>query len=195
MSVFFHGSFGLNRKYMSSVLNSIITNPRISTEKLAEPFGYKAPFGIRYKAWLNKVGILNGAQVTEFGQIINERDPELDSLVTQWYMHHELTKSPLNAETWHFFIKEYLPKTDVFARHELEVALSRKLMGHSTEHFAQGRPMNKKITKKLLDCYLKPEALGSLGFLEEMGRNKFTVKVPSVVLGPWESSVEFSRAF
>ncbi|MFD2586058.1 DUF4007 family protein [Croceitalea marina] len=195
MSVFFHGSFGLNRSYMAGVLKTLIDSPSSSAEDIAKPFGFKAPFTNRYKAWLQKTGILKGKELTANGEIIFNNDSKLDTLVTQWYMHHQLTKSPINAEAWHFFIKEFLPGKSKFSRDELEQALGVKLMGHSVEHFSKGRPMNKRISRKLLDCYLQDEGLGKLGFLEVRGKNQYNVQQPREILGPWKNIQELSNTY
>lgn len=194
MAVFFHGSFGLNRKYMAGVLKALVDHPSSTAEDIAKPFGFKAPFTNRYKAWLNKTGIIEGKKLTDEGKVIFDKDPELNSLVTQWYMHHELTESPTEAEAWHFFIKEFLPQKESFSRDELENALGMKLMGHSVEHFSKGRPMNRIISRKLLDCYLEEDALVGLGFLKKDGK-KYMVQKPHMVLGPWENSSALSKAY
>lgn len=180
---------------MAGVLKAVVDAPSLSAEDIARPFGFKAPFTNRYKAWLNKTGIIKGENLTENGKIVFNKDHGLDSLVTQWFMHHELTKSPSEAEAWYFFIKEFLPQRESFCRDELESSLGMKLMGHSIEHFSKGRPMNKRITRKLLDCYLQKEALGELGFLKTDGRDKYLVQKPNEVLGPWKDSVALSKAY
>lgn len=195
MAVYFHGSFGLNRRYMAEVFKALVTDHSLSATDIATPFGYKAPFTNKYKAWLQKTSILEGVKLTQNGKIIFEKDPKLESLVTQSYMHHELTKSTSEAEAWYFFIKEFLPENSRFTKDQLEVSLGMKLMGHSVQHFSKGRPMNKTITRKLLDCYLKKDALGSLGLLKIDKEGKYLRLEPKNVLGPWESSLDFSKEY
>ncbi len=195
MAVYFHGSFGLNRRYMAGVLKALVTDHSLSATDIAKSFGYKAPFTNKYKAWLQKTGILEGVKLTENGKIIFEKDPKLESLVTQWYMHHELTKNATEAEAWHFFIKEFLPQNSTFTKDLLEVSLGMKLMGHSVQHFSKGRPMNKTITRKLLDCYLKEDALGGLGLLKKDKEGKHLRLEPKNVLGPWKSSLDFAKEY
>jgi len=57
MTVYFHGSFGLNREYMAGVLATSLNKPSASGDEIAEPFRYKAPFTGRYKSWLHKTGL------------------------------------------------------------------------------------------------------------------------------------------
>jgi hypothetical protein len=180
---------------MAGVLTALARNPTVSAENIAKPFGFKAPFAQRYKAWLNKASIISGNKLTGVGEIIFEKDPKLELLTTQWFIHHELTKDPNGAESWYFFIREFLPSRESFKRDELEFALGQKLMGHSVEHFSKGRPMNKKISRKLLDCYLQKEALGELNFLEKEGQDLYIVKTPDSILGPWTNVAALKREY
>ncbi len=43
MSVLFHGSFGLNREYMSGLLAHALSDATAKDKELAKPFGYGAP--------------------------------------------------------------------------------------------------------------------------------------------------------
>ena len=71
MSVYFHSSFGLNRKFMAGVLSDSINNPTKDPKEVAKPFGYNAPFTPRYKSWLQKCGIVKlssgKASLTPYG--------------------------------------------------------------------------------------------------------------------------------
>ena len=187
MSVYFHGSFGLNRVYMSGVLSAMTSKPEASPAEVASPFGYGAPFTNKYKSWLQKTGLLAGKKLTPYGEIIVKHDPQLDSIVSQWFMHHQLIKNPTDAEAWYFFIKEFLPANPVFTRDKLEKELGMKLMSHSVEHFSKGRPMNRVISKKLIDCYLQEEGLGRLGLLKQSKDKEFIRQDLKNSLGPWDS--------
>ena len=119
MSVYFHGSFGLNRKFMAGILKGLILNPDANNNELAKPYGYKAPFTQRYRSWLNKTGIIEGKRsirLTPAGEIIWKKDPKLESIITKWFLHHELTSDPEKAEAWYYFIKEFLPKNKSFSK-------------------------------------------------------------------------------
>ena len=104
MTVYFHGSFGLNREYMAGVLATSLKNPNASGDEIAAPFGYKAPFTGRYKSWLHKTGLTTKGHkinLTPIGEVVWEHDPKFKSLVTRWLMHHELCTDSDRAEAWH----------------------------------------------------------------------------------------------
>lgn len=174
---------------MSGVLKALVTNSGASAAEVASSFGFGAPFTNKYKTWLQKTGLLKGKGLTPYGEVIFESDPKFESAITQWFMHHQLIKNPTDAEAWYFFIMEFLPLHDSFSRTQLETALEMKLMSHSVEHFSKGRPMNRVISKKLIDCYLQKEALGGLGLLRKSEEDgQYIHSKPDEPMGPWETS-------
>ena len=197
MTVYFHGSFGLNRKYMSGVLATSLKKPNATGDEIAEPFGYKAPFTGRYKSWLHKTGLSTKGRKTELtpvGEVVWKNDPKFESLVTQWLLHHELSTDPERAEAWHFFVHEFLPKHRSFSVEELEDGLAMKLMSHHPSHFGRGSSMIKVIARKIIQCYTEPEALGALGILSTTNKKTFVVHKPKQ-LGPWKSVAALSSAY
>ena len=197
MTVYFHGSFGLNRKYMSGVLRAYLKDPKANADQVAKPFGYRAPFTGRYKSWLHKTGVVTSTRamsLTPMGEVVWNHDPQLESLISQWFMHHELAKNPERAEAWHFFVHEFLPRKDSFTLDELEMGLAMKLMPHHPTHFGEGAPMIKVIARKIAQCYTLDEGLGQLGLLETVGAKKFSVNQVSSK-GPWGSAGTLKRAY
>ena len=113
MSVLFHGNFGLNREYMSGLLDIALKKPGVKDKDLAKPFGYGAPFGQRYRSWLHKTGVTKmelPMELTPMGEVVYKKDPKFKTLTTQWFFHHELVTDPERSEAWHFFALEFLPK-------------------------------------------------------------------------------------
>lgn len=197
MTVYFHGSFGLNREYMAGVLAAGLKKPDASGDEIAEPFGYKAPFTGRYKSWLHKTGLTTKGRkvaLTELGEVVWEKDPKLQSLTTQWLLHHELCTDSERAEAWHFFAHEFIPKRKSFSIEDLEMGLAMKLMSHHPSHFGQNAPMIKVIARKIIQCYTLPEGLGALGILSKVGQNKYSVHKPST-MGPWKSAKALESAY
>ena len=197
MTVYFHGSFGLNRKYMSGVLATCLKNPSASGDKIAEPFGYKAPFTGRYKSWLHKTGLTTKGrktELTEIGKVVCMHDPKFESSVTQWLMHHELCTDPERAEAWHFFAHDFLKNRTSFSVGELEDGLAMKLMSHHPSHFGRGSSMIKVIARKIIQCYTDSDALGGLGVLSTSNGKTCKVLKPKQ-LGPWDSASALARAY
>jgi hypothetical protein len=197
MTVYFHGSFGLNREYMAGVLAASLKKPQSSGDEIAAPFGYKAPFTGRYKSWLHKTGITTKGRtttLTPMGEVIWEMDPKLQSLITQWFMHHELCTDPERAEAWHYFMYEFLPKHRTFTTSNLEDGLAMKLMPHHSTHFGKGSSMIKVIARKIIQCYTQPDALGDLGIISDSGGGLY--KMQNIdQLGRWPSPNSLKAAY
>lgn len=195
MSVYFHGSFGLNRDYLSKILEAGLKNPELTDLELAQPFGYKAPFTSRQRAWLYRAGVTEKGlplKLTEFGEVLMKKDPGLKSDVTKWFIHHQLTSDPERAEVWHFFTYKFLPKHKEFTKEQLFMGLVEQLSPHSEKHFGMMSSMNKVIIRKLLECYLEDGALGSLGFLSKEGK-KYISNAPKLE-GPWDTPEQLMKA-
>lgn len=171
MAVFFHGSFGLNRHYMSGILKAALDNPALTDEQLSKPFGYKAPFAAKYRTWLHKTGITElrrPLRLTQEGSRIWGDDPDFDKESTMWFMHRELTTDPTRAEAWHFFFNEFLPDNPEFDKGQLEMAIMKAFRSHSEKHFGPMSKMNPIIANKLVQCYLLDSALGKLNLLQQL---------------------------
>jgi hypothetical protein len=197
MTVYFHGSFGFNRHNMAGVLAGGLKKPEASADELAAPFGYRAPFTARYRSWLHKSGLSElrtPIRLTPMGEVVWKHDRELNYIITQWFMHHELCSDPTRNETWHFFINEFLPSNSIFSRGDLEVGLAKKLMPHSEKHFSPQSRMTKTIALKLTECYTLPDALGPLGLLANEGETHYRYEKPTV-LGPWKTASELEDEF
>jgi hypothetical protein len=195
MSVYFHGNFGLNREHMAKILLASLKNPQLSDLQLAVPFGYKAPFTARHRAWLYRAGIAEKGlplRLTELGGILVKHDPQLASDTALWFIHHQLTSDPERSETWHFFVKKFLPKNKDFTKDDLFMGLVKQLSPHSEQHFGMMSSMNKVIVRKLVDCYLNDTALGKLGFVTQK-EDRFYAHKPKE-MGPWKSAKELGLA-
>ena len=116
MTVYFHGSFGLNRKYMAGIVGAALKEPKLKDKDLGPIFGYGAPFSSRYRSWLHKTGSIKLVLLSldfplnlhKWEILYINNDPQLKTITTQWFMHHELIKDPLRAEAWHFFANQFL---------------------------------------------------------------------------------------
>ncbi len=196
MTVLFHGSFALNREYMSGILDAAIKKTDATDKQLAEPFGYGAPFGQRYRSWLHKCGVTEMGlpmQLTPMGEAIRKKDRKFRTLTTQWLLHHELVADPERAEAWHFFANEFLPKHDHFTRIDLVDALTEKLRYHSEQHFGPGSKLNQQIARKIIQVYTQESGLGLLRLIEPKGKDFVRMRVKPQ--GPWRSPEEFEAAF
>ena len=196
MTVYFHGNFGLNRNYMAGVLKAGLKDPRATGDAIAAPFGYKAPFTARYKSWLNKTGLITERatiELTSIGEVVWRHDPKLQSLITQWLLHHELTGNGERAEAWHYFALEFLPKHASFSKEDLLDGLAMKLSPHSMQHFGPGSKLNQQIARKILQVYTEPSGLGDLGLIAKDGKSY--KRLSPKQLGPWKTTAALEKVY
>jgi len=196
MAVLFHGNFALNRSRMTGVLKSALSNPNLKDKDLAKPFGYGAPFGQLYRSWLHKTGITKMGlpmELTPLGEVVIDRDPKMESLVTQWLLHNELVTDPERAEAWHYFALDFLPKHSQFTKEELIDGLTEKLRWHSEMHFGPGSKLNKQIALKIIQVYTENSGLGQLGLIKN--ENGVYIRLDTKPLGPWKSAQALRKSY
>lgn len=198
MAVYFHGNFGLNRERLAGLLQLGLETPELKDKELAKPFGYGAPYAQRYRNWLHRTGITDlglPLKLTPLGKIVYENDPKLDSLVTQWFLHWELTTDQERAETWHVFYYDFLPQHDNFSRDDLQAALMKYLSEkHGHEHFGPQSTMLPGITRIILDCYTNVLGLGELGLIRV--KNDRFLRLNNIQKqGPWDSMVGLQASY
>lgn len=196
MSVMFHGSFGLNRKYMAGILNSGLNKPVLKDKDLAKMFGYGASFSARYRSWLHKCGMIEQGLpfvLTELGSVVSHNDPNLEMEVSQCFLHHELVSDPHRAEAWHYFASEFLQRNSEFTKEQLLQGLTQKLRYHSEMHFGPGSKLNKIILRKILEVYTGEPGLGSLGLVELKGGTYYSIKPK--ISGPWKTVSALRKAY
>ena len=87
MTVFFHGSFGLRRKFMAGIVQDALERPGASDAELAKHFGYGAPFATKYRYWLHKTGIAELGRPLELTEMGHHESPE-DSRSTSLAAFH-----------------------------------------------------------------------------------------------------------
>ena len=196
MTVLFHGSFALNRKYMSGLLDIALKKPKVRDKDLATPFGYGAPFAQIYRSWLHKTGVTKMGlpmELTPMGEVVYKKDPKFETLTTQWFLHHELITDPERSEAWHFFALEFLSKNAKFTKEKLLDGLTQKLRYHSEQHFGPGSKLNQTILLKIIQVYTEEPGLGQLGLIKKEG-DHFTRLKPKV-LGPWKTPEALTKAY
>lgn len=198
MTVFFHGSFGLDRARMAQILDLALANPEYTDKELAKPFGYGAPFASIYRSWLHKTGLSNlrrPVALTDFGNVVFRHDKKLSAKPTLWFMHHQLTRESERAEAWHFFIHKFRLDHESFTTEDLRKGLILQLSPHDMKHFGEESTMIPIITRKLLDCYTSEAALGPLGLVQETGSGHYSfsrVAIPEPRLDMQSLSADFN---
>lgn len=196
MTVLFHGNFPLNRNHLAGILDLALKKPTLKDKELAKPFGYGAPFAAIQRSWLHKTGLAEQRlplKLTEMGSIVVEKDPKLESMVTQWFLHHELVTDPERAEAWHYFALEFLPRHATFTKDDLLEGLTKKLSPHSMHHFGPGSKLNQQILRKIIQVYTEPSGLGHIALIE---LDKSTIRsLKPKTLGPRKNVSALAKAY
>lgn len=118
----------------------------------------------------------------------------METLTTQWFLHHELSADTERAEAWHFFVQEFLPANKSFSKDDLLTGLTGKLRVHSEQHFGPGSKLNKVILRKIMECYTADEALGDLKLITA-AKIGYLYNEKVKVKGPWKSASDLEKAF
>lgn len=132
-------------------------------------------------------------QLTQLGKVVMESDPSLRSLVTQWFLHHQLVTDPHRSEAWHYFALEFLPTHQTFSKEQLLAGLTEKLSPHSMQHFGPGNKLNQQILRKIIEVYTGENGLGDLGLIEPH-REGFRRLGPES-MGPWTTPSALAKAY
>jgi Protein of unknown function (DUF4007) len=196
MTVLFHGNFALDRARMAGLIGQALKNPELKDKELAEFFDYGAPFAATYRSWLHKTGLSEMGLplvMTEMGKVVIAKDPALDALTSQWFLHHELVTDPTRAEAWHYFALEFLPEHSSFSKDDLLEGLAQKLGPHSMKHFGPGSKLNQQIARKIIQVYTEPSGLGGLGLIAPEG--KIFRRLNPKPLGPWKTPTALENEY
>jgi Protein of unknown function (DUF4007) len=198
MTVYFHGSFGLNRDRMAKLIRLGLKNPKFKDKDMAKPFNYCAPFGAKYRSWLHKTGLTEmrlPIQLTPMGKVVIGNDPKLESDTSLWFLHHELTQDPERAEPWHYFANKFLTKNATFTKDKLLMGIMMQLRSHSEQHFGPGSKLNIVITKKILEAYTTDGALGRLGLVIEEKPGHYRRGKGIKRRGPWKTAEALAKSY
>ncbi|MCX2982879.1 DUF4007 family protein [Halieaceae bacterium IMCC14734] len=181
---------------MAGLIDRALKTPNLKDKDLAKPFGYGPPFAATYRSWLHKTGLAEQGLplvLTPMGRIVIDKDPELESITSLWFLHHELVTDEERAEAWHYFALEFLPKHSTFSKNDLLEGLAKKLGPHSMKHFGPGSKLNQQIARKILQVYTEPAALGELGLIEQKGDEYKRLRPKTH--GPWKTAESLKKAY
>jgi hypothetical protein len=172
----FHQSFTLNRERLSALLRCVVEDPAASKESVAAAMGVNPYMVEGFRGWLCKTGLGAYAHkayaITEFGRLVARYDPYMEQPATLWGLHYHLAASQQDerADVWHQFFNDFASAGKQFADAELLAYMERTLApGASSRNYIP------KDTKELLKCYVRDEALGSLGLLRKDGKQSYTL--------------------
>lgn len=174
----FSGTFALKKEDLLKILRAAAEEQGLksstkelskeeSDKELSERTGLGIP-KLRMKVWASRAGLVADDFLTPEGELVLEKDPYLESPITNWLMHFYLSlgdkglKTPPAAPAdwggWTYFIYTFLPNYRAFT--------SDDLVHTSALVFEQETPKNlTKNFKFVLRAYTEEQALANCKFL------------------------------
>lgn len=169
----FHRGFNLTRARLSSALRCIAQHPTATHGQLGECMGVNEPVSKGYVAWLLHTGLITAQnqgktsklsyQCTNFGLFVQQYDPNLLDLGTQWGLHYFLaSEHNERSDAWYVFINQFLVPGEPFVSQQFKSYFMRVFSAD-----AENRKALEQDPICTLYTYIKPESLGRLGILRE----------------------------
>ncbi|WP_088893786.1 DUF4007 family protein [Leptolyngbya ohadii] len=111
----------------------------------------------RVERWAIVANLINEKGLTPEGTIVATRDPYLETVVTDWFIHFHLSVSDWSM--WRYFIYEFLPNHQSFTQNALLEELILTFAEESSNQL-------KKSVRLLLRTYLDPQSIAKNSFLK-----------------------------
>lgn len=166
----FHTTFALKKEDLIKILKAASEEKGLkdTIEGLMERTGLGNMKVRPMKSWASRAGLLSGDRLSPEAKIVLEKDPYLESTITDWLMHFYLSfgshglenppNTPADWGGWSYFVYTFLQEHSSFT--------SEDLLHYSSLIFDQETP--KSLTKNfkfVLRAYTEPQALASCKFL------------------------------
>jgi hypothetical protein len=166
----FHTKFAFKREDILKITRAAAEEKGLgdTLEGLMERTGLGNKKVIPMKSWASRAGLITGNFLSPEGRIILEKDPILESLLTNWLMHFYLSfgdkglqsspEDPSDWGGWTYFVYEFLPHYRIFNGNDLvhtsALIFEEETTKTLTENF-----------KYVLKAYTKEQALANCKFL------------------------------
>ncbi len=130
----FTQTFELNRRAMSEALHLLPTTPQLFTDKYLLSLEMSHPLGIgsnqveALRGWLKMGGLVTQVNrhgdwtLTELGELIAEKDPDLRRQVTWWLLHSQLAANP-DATVYYLLFADHQRSSFVEEQMRTEIAV------------------------------------------------------------------------
>lgn len=134
------------------------------------------------KRWLIGFNIVENDELTSFGKLINDFDPTIQSLSSQWICHYHLL-----CENGPIF---WRPAWDVFLGSTEGVAKEKIIERIEHDFLCEGNKAvstdtYEKAVRCFINAYTSPDGLGRINLFEEVEADKFGILNPSEI--PWRA--------
>lgn len=166
----FHGTFALKKEDLLKILRACTEEKGLddTKENLMARTGLGNQKVTPMKSWAVRVGLVSQNHLSAEGKVVLDKDPYLESPITEWLMHFYLSfggkgltaepENPADWGGWSYFVYTFLPEHTTFTIEELQ--------HYSAIVFDQDS--DKSILKNfrvVLRAYTESQALASCKFL------------------------------
>jgi len=128
------------------------------------------------KSWAIRAGLVQDDKLSPEGSLILEKDPYLESPLTDWFMHFYLSfgdkglatpsDNPADWGGWTWFVYSFLPEYFTFTTENLIYEASQVFEDETSAKL-------EKNFRYVLRAYTEPEALESIQFLQALDGKKY----------------------
>jgi len=187
----FHGTFALKKEDILRMLKVAEEEKGADDNKqnLMSRTGLGNEKVLRIKAWSIRSGLIDRetGKLTPQGAIARKHDPYLQSPITDWLMHFQLSLSeeglkekdkpkapderaiPANFGGWQWFIFTFLPNHQNFSRNTLDHAANQI---YETDN-KKAKSISEDLLKVLKAYTDKKDALAQINFLKSSAKDQY----------------------
>jgi hypothetical protein len=174
----FHGTFSLKKEDILKILQSAQEKPALkdSREGLMRRTGLGNEKVLRIKSWAIRAGLIDNVKLSQEGELILTKDPYLNLMITEWFMHFYLSfadnglatppDNPADWGGWTWFVYSFLPEYFTFTTENLIYEASQVFEDETASKL-------EKNFRYVLRAYTEAEALESCQFLQKLDKNKY----------------------
>jgi hypothetical protein len=122
------------------------------------------------KQWAIAANLIDDRGLTQEGSIVITRDPYLETTVTDWSIHFNLSSH--DRSLWKYFVYDFLPEYPTFAKYELLNCAIDKFTAELPERL-------KKNVGSILKLYTESQAISKNQFLT-LDRKSYSIGTPDL---------------
>jgi hypothetical protein len=140
----FHGTFTLKKEDLLKILQACTEEKGLddTKERLMERTGLGNQKVTPMKSWAVRAGLVSNNYLSPEGKVVLDKDPYLESYITDWLMHFYLSfgdkgltkppNDPADWGGWSYFVYSFLPEYRIFTLNDL-VQHSATIFDQETE--------------------------------------------------------------
>lgn len=132
-----HETFCIREGWLAKGIQAVKENAKVFSDMYgADALGVGSNMAKAVRYWLKVVGLTEelpakGVHLSDFGQLIYEKDAYFEELFTLWCLHINLVQNRENATVWYLFFGK--SQLEEFTREELEQTMLGELYRYTGE--------------------------------------------------------------